>query len=58
MQGKNKINELDFHGGGHKMGWSAETRDFAGWINMRLCLRSDLLSPFKLLSVDHFLTSV
>lgn len=58
MQQKNKIDELDFHGGGHAMGRSAETQDFAGWISMHLHLGRDLLSPFKLLSVDHCLTSV
>lgn len=58
MQQKNKTDELESPGGGHEMGRSAETQDFADWINTRLHLRRDLLSPFKLLSVVHFLASV
>lgn len=58
MQQKNRIDELDCRQGGHEIGQSAETQDFAGWVSMYLHLRRDLLSPFKLLSVKHFLSSV
>lgn len=40
------------------MGQSAETKTFVGWVSVYLHLRMDFLAPFKLMSVDHFLTSV
>lgn len=49
---------LDSHGGGHEMAQSAEMQNFAVWIILHLHLKRDLLSPFKLLRIDHFLASV
>lgn len=58
MQQKNKTDELGPRGGGREVGQPAETKTFAGWVSVYLHLRRDFLAPFKLMSVDRFLTSV